>query len=116
MTVQDINSLRPSYLNRVHQLDFHWSVWNTKTGEEVMLFVKHKGTNKGYFTAAFDPLVHDVWYWDHYEHCVKALGLLSKEPWTIHEDAVKAGIPTGNYKCSITRVNGQKLVSYEFTV
>jgi len=97
-------------------MDFHWVVWNVETGEDVMLFVKDKGSKRGYFTATFDPLKQDIWYWDHSLHCTHALGLMSKEPWTIHGDAVRAKLPKGTYKCSITRVNGQKLVSYEFTI
>lgn len=81
-----------------------------------MLFVTNKGSKKGFFTNVFDPLKHNIWYWDKYETCAYALGQMGKEPWTIHGDAVKCGLPKGTYKCSITRVNGQKLVSYEFTV
>lgn len=116
MGVADVNVARPRYLNRTHELDYHWVVWDIKTGKDVMWFVKKKGTNQGYFTDKVDPLVNEVWYWAKYDHCTYALGQLSKEPWAIHGDAVKANLPKGNYKCSITRVNGQKLVSYEFTI
>lgn len=116
MTVADVNVLRPRYLNRVNQMDFHWSVWNVVTGEVVMLFVTDKGSKRGYFTGQYDETKQNVWYWDDYMRCSYALGLMSQEPWTIHGDAVKAGLPSGTYKCSITRVNGQKLNSYEFTI
>lgn len=81
-----------------------------------MLFVTNKGSKRGFFTKDYDESKHNIWYWDNYEHCTAALGLLSKEPWTIHGDAIKAGLPSGTYKCSITRVNGQKLISYEFSI
>lgn len=116
MGVADINVARPRYLNRTHELDYHWVVWDTKTGKDVMWFVRVKGTSKGKFVSFVDPLLYEVSYWDKYDHCTYALGQLSKEPWTILNDAKEAGIPKGNYKCSITRVNGQKLVSYEFTI
>lgn len=116
MTVQDINSLRPRFLNRVNQMDFHWIVWDVKTGKDVMLFVTDKGSKRGYFTSTFDETKQSIWFWDKYEHCTHALNKLSMEPWTIVADAEKEKLPPGDYKCSITRVNGQKLVSYEFTI
>lgn len=116
MTAQDINSHRPRYLNRQHQLDWYWSVWNTKTNEQVMLFVCDKGTKRGYFTGNYDETKQEIYCWQEYVNCTYALGELSKAPWTILDDAAKAGIPPGNYKCSITRPNGERLVSYEFTI
>lgn len=116
MTVTDVNVLRPRYLNRTNQMGFYWEVWNTKTGETVMLFVTDKGSKQGYFTGQFDETKHEIWFWDRYDHCTYALGQLSKEPWTIEGDAKKAKLPPGDYKCTIARVGGQRLVSYEFTI
>lgn len=116
MTVADVNVLRPRYLNRTNQMGFYWEVWDIRTGNTVMLFVTDKGTKRGYFTGQFDEAKQEVWFWDRYDHCTHALGLLSKEPCTILEDARKAGIPPGDYKCTACRVGGQKLVSYDFTI
>lgn len=116
MTNRDIDNLRPSYLNRVHQMGFYWSVWNVDTGLQVMMFVRHKGTKNLSFIAEFDENKHEVYWWERYDHCTYALSQMGKEPWTVHGDAVKAGIPAGNYKCTICRAGGQKLVSYEFTI
>lgn len=115
MTLQDTTSLRPRYLNRVHEMDYHMSVWDSNN-ERVMLFVTDKGSNKGYFTTSYDPTKQKIWYWTKYEHCTYALNQLSKDPCTIQGDAIKSGLKPGTYKCSVTRVNNQRLVSYEFTI
>lgn len=97
-------------------MDFHWVVWNVVTDEAVMMFVTDKGSKRGYFTSTFDDTKQSIWFWTDYDHCTYALGQLSKEPWTILNDAKREGLPPGTYKCSITRVGGQRLVSYEFTL